>query len=144
MIRFLAGALVALMLAACGDGESSELSAAEVSRVETVALDLAGSLGDATPVSGVAVAAERRAVADVLWPGTTVGSAEVIVVVLRGDFSLYESPPNDVPERLPVLIVLYDRATMEVLDLGQQEQPPTGDELASLGEVVPLDVPGRG
>lgn len=137
-MRLLSAALVAFALTACGGNGVGELSDSERSRVQALALDLAGSLGDPTPETGVAVATERRKAAEVLWHGAAVGGGEVIVVALRGGFSLYSSPPASEAETLPVLIVVYDRATMAQTDIVQRERFPPVDELTALGDVVEL------
>jgi hypothetical protein len=144
MRRWIVAILAASALVACGETGSNGLTEAERSRVEELASGLATSLGDPSPDSGLAVTARRREADELFWPGTAVEEGDIVVVVMRGDFAPYSSPPSvdgepaGQPESFPVLIVLYDRATFEQLDVGERLEMPTDAELASLGKPTGL------
>lgn len=144
MRRLVAVAVASITLAACGETGANRLSAGEVARVGALASELAADLGDSSPEAGVAIAAGRREAGQVFLNVRGGDDPEVIVVVLRGQFRPFKSPPPVEgepavePDRFPVLIVFYDRATFEMRDLGERRQYPTQAQLSHFGEPVPL------
>ncbi|MCL4291101.1 MAG: hypothetical protein KJ051_12615 [Thermoleophilia bacterium] len=113
------------------------LTVDQLAVVKGEVVDFAAANGDSQPTNGVVVATTRKAINELVGPGTVVDSdQDVHVAVVDGEFTAHGvGPPGADEPTGPVLFVVYDATTGEVVDWGLLLARP---DVSRLGEVQPL------
>lgn len=83
-------------------------SADQITLLADKALKFGTENGEPNPTNGFVVAASRRAIAELVWPGITVDDQDVYVVTLEGKFTAYgtQIPPDATAPTGTVLIIV--------------------------------------